>query len=833
MPPKNNMSKSIFDNEITWTVIAFAAGIIIAIFLQYRKPDFKVNDLNYCITSETEVGVSYSLVNFLGINPIAKSKKNISIPDTVTYQGKTYTITSVCSGAFKNYRHVVSISIPNSVSSIGSKAFENCKSLTSINIPDGVSTIDEHTFNSCQSLRSIALPNSITAIKKSAFMDCESLISLIIPDGTECIQANAFKGCVSLHHVTIPYTVEEIDYSAFENCQSLLSITIPYQVESIRNGTFKGCTSLCSVELPIGITCIESRAFKDCQSLRSIEIPHTIKHVEKKAFERSGIYNNHAYWDNGVLYVSNCLIEAKDVSNHSIRKSTKLIADEAFNGCKSLSTIIFPDSVLYIGKKAFKNCKLLENIVFPNVVYSIGKNAFNNTAYYKNNANWQDGILYFGNCIIEAKDKKSHCINKDIHVIAHGAFSSCTSTEHIEWLAKNCWCYHDLSSDSPFNWNLNSITFGDSVEYIYPRLCQGLEKITHINIPNSVKGIGYRAFEDCISLTTITLPNSESYIGSHALSNCKSLTAITIPEKVNDIHQGIFVGCDALNSIHVNSKNSRYDSRNDCNAIIETATNKLIAGCKKTNIPADVIVIAQEAFALNNSIHSISIPHSVQVIGYGAFYSCQSLTSITLPKGISVIDDYAFWGCTSLTELFYDGTIDEWKRVSKSEKWIGETIATTIQCKDGICELCPHMSNIKAREQTQQITITQDVGKETIKFVPKTVTIDSEIKRTDCHLWKTISIELTSTKTILYGRVTPTIKETYVYCDRTQFIEDAHTGKRYYLMYSDLGTLQKPKILYNDTPLDYTSTYPDLPMSVKCINIYDGSTYVVKNLKIR
>jgi hypothetical protein len=364
-------------------------------------------------------------------------------------------------------------------------------------------------------------------------------------------------------------------------------------------------------------------------------------------------------------------------------------------------------------------------------------------------------------------------------------------------------------------------------------LCQGLEKITHINIPNSVKGIGYRAFEDCISLTTITLPNSESYIGSHALSNCKSLTAITIPEKVNDIHQGIFVGCDALNSIHVNSKNSRYDSRNDCNAIIETATNKLIAGCKKTNIPADVIVIAQEAFALNNSIHSISIPHSVQVIGYGAFYSCQSLTSITLPKGISVIDDYAFGGCTALTEVFYEGTIAEWKRVSKSKKWIGETIATTIQCKDGICELYPCTSSIKNGNQTQQITITQDAGKETPKFVPKTVTIDSEIKRTDCHLWKTISIELTSTKTILYGRVTPTIKETYVYCDRTQFIEDAHTGKRYYLMYSDLGTLQKPKILYNDTPLNYTSTYPDLPMSVKCINIYDGSTYVVKNLKIR
>ena len=141
--------------------------------------------------------------------------------------------------------------------------------------------------------------------------------------------------------------------------------------------------------------------------------------------------------------------------------------------------------------------------------------------------------------------------------------------------------------------------------------------------------------------------------------------------------------------------------------------------------------------------------------------------------------------------------------------------------------------SIKAGNQTQQITITQSAGQATPKFVPKTVTIDSKIKRTDYHLWKIISIELTSTKTILYERVTPTIKETYVYCDGTEFIEDAQTGKKYYLKYSDLGTQQKPKMLYNDAPLNYTSTYPALPMSVKCINIYDGSTYVVKNLKIR
>ena len=73
------MSKSIFDNEeIIWTIIAIVAGIIYAIFSEYQKPDFKVDDLNYCITGETEVGVSYSLVNFIGINPIAKSKKKHS-----------------------------------------------------------------------------------------------------------------------------------------------------------------------------------------------------------------------------------------------------------------------------------------------------------------------------------------------------------------------------------------------------------------------------------------------------------------------------------------------------------------------------------------------------------------------------------------------------------------------------------------------------------------------------------------------------------------------------------------------------------------------------------
>ena len=151
--------------------------------------------------------------------------------------------------------------------------------------------------------------------------------------------------------------------------------------------------------------------------------------------------------------------------------------------------------------------------------------------------------------------------------------------------------------------------------------------MTNITIPNSVTIIQERAFQNCSSLKKIIIPNKVS-IEDYAFVNCSSLESITIPINVTNIGKGAFAGCCSFSSIIVEQGNAVYDSRENCNAIIETETNNLILGCKNTVIP--------------NNVTSIEM---------GAFYKCNSLTNITIPENVTSIGYDAFWGCSSLSRV--------------------------------------------------------------------------------------------------------------------------------------------------------------------------------------
>ena len=162
------------------------------------------------------------------------------------------------------------------------------------------------------------------------------------------------------------------------------------------------------------------------------------------------------------------------------------------------------------------------------------------------------------------------------------------------------------------------------------------------------------AFRYCGGITSITIPNSVKNIGEYAFEAC-GLSSIVIPNSVNHIGQGIFEGCP-LTSIKVNSSNSVYDSRNNCNAIIETSSNTLIAGCIKTIIPNSITCIGPFAFS-RCDFATIEIPNSVTIIGNSAFEYCTSLTSITIPNNVTSIGGYAFNECTSLTDIIIPNNV--------------------------------------------------------------------------------------------------------------------------------------------------------------------------------
>ena len=191
----------------------------------------------------------------------------------------------------------------------------------------------------------------------------------------------------------------------------------------------------------------------------------------------------------------------------------------------------------------------------------------------------------------------------------------------------------------------NSVTSIRNYAFMY---CSNLPSFV---IHNSITSIDEGVFYNCSSLVSIEIPNSVTSIGGSAFYGCTSLTSIRIPNSVTTIENRAFEGCEGLSSIIVDSDNAVYDTREDCNAIIETDSNTLIAGCQNTIIPNSVTSIGSSAFSGCTSLTNIEIPSSITTIGNSAFYYCINLTSVEIPNSIIAIEDYAFSECINLTSI--------------------------------------------------------------------------------------------------------------------------------------------------------------------------------------
>ena len=187
------------------------------------------------------------------------------------------------------------------------------------------------------------------------------------------------------------------------------------------------------------------------------------------------------------------------------------------------------------------------------------------------------------------------------------------------------------------------VTKSDGTEYSGPITLTAT--VTYDDVAYSVTSIGDWAFNGCTDLTAITIPEGVTSIGKLAFHNCRSLTDITIPESVTSIGNKAFDICRSLTSIVVAKGNKVYDSRGDCNAIIETNSNTLIQGCATTTIPEGVTSIVDYAFYACADLTAITIPEGVTSIGDRAFFNCSSLTAITIPEGVTSIGDRAFFNC--------------------------------------------------------------------------------------------------------------------------------------------------------------------------------------------
>lgn len=247
--------------------------------------------------------------------------------------------------------------------------------------------------------------------------------------------------------------------------------------------------------------------------------------------------------------------------------------------------------------------------------------------------------------------------------------------------------------------------------------------LTEVIIPETVKYIRAAAFWNCNRLASLNIPQSVRNIGNEAFGFCDSLTEVFIPETVYDIDGAIFPGCNNLQSIVVADGNKFYDSREGCNAIIDSNTDTLIQGCHTTVIPESVKTIGDRAFKWCNGLSIIDLPDSVTTIEELAFVCCFSLTSIGLPQSLKKIGDGAFIECEDLTNVVIPNTVTEIGFAA----FMGCTGLTDMIIPDSVTEIGPKAfdccRNLK-EIIVSKASLLEDTGlSEDVKIVDKEAAI--------------------------------------------------------------------------------------------------------------
>ena len=403
----------------------------------------------------------------------------------------------------------------------------------------------------------------------------------------------AFDGCSGLTSVTIGNSVTSIGYDAFSYCSGLTSVTIPNSVIKIGDGAFYDCSGLISVTIPNSVTSIGRYAFMGCSGLTSVTIPNSVTDIGNDAFNGCFSLTSIVIPSSVTSIEYGTFYDCKGLTSVTIPNSVTSIGYDAFRNCTGLTSLTIGNSVTEIGESAFEYCYRLTNVTIPNSVMSIGDRAFSDC----------EGLT-------------SVTIPNSVISVGNDAFSGCSSLPVV-----------------------------DNIRYADTYLVGAVDKtLTTYNIKVGTKWIGSSAFSGCSGLTSVEIPNSVTSIGKFAFSGCSGLTSLTIPNSVTSIGESAFDGCLGLTSIVVESGNKVYDSRDNCNAIMETASNILIRGCNNTTIPNSVTSIGEFAFDGCSGLTSVEIPNSVTSIGDWAFWNCSGLTSVTVHWKRPLSIDPGVWG---------------------------------------------------------------------------------------------------------------------------------------------------------------------------------------------
>lgn len=372
--------------------------------------DFRDGDnLCYNYVSQEEATVEVTCLDIYG--NAAYVKGDVSVPENVSYNGKTYTVVGIGQDSFFGCYEMKSISMPPTVTYVGSDAFSECRDLASVIFSDNLEEIGSNAFVNCSSLKiesinsklkilssgafagcssieNLTLPNTLEEIGYMAFWLCENLQTVNIPAGIKILENNTFQDCTKLTRVTFDEnsTLTQVGPEVFARCSMLSSINLPASLEDIGNGSFYSCSMLEALEIPTGVSKIGADAFNGC-SLQNVTIPAKTESIGLGAFDNNpklisiSVDNANEYYSSidGILYdkgVSTILFCPQGRESVVLPTSVTKIGKNAFMNCLKFVDFIVPNTINQIEASAFKNCINLESLTLGSGLLSIGNYVF-------------------------------------------------------------------------------------------------------------------------------------------------------------------------------------------------------------------------------------------------------------------------------------------------------------------------------------------------------------------------------------------------------------------------------------------------------------------------
>ena len=378
-----------------------------------------------------------------------------------------------------------------------------------------------------------------------------------------------------------------------------------YQVKQIGECAFKDCSSLTSVSIPSGVTKLGDCAFIGCSSLSDISLPDAMTEMGLNVFCGCSSLTQVTLPDGITEIPFGTFRNCEKLADIQFSDELTSIGNFVFDGCSSLTQIEIPEGVTSLGTNVFYHCTGLNSIKLPSTLESIGKKAFVGTS-------------------LESLE-----IPENVSSIGEGLFNGLDDYADDSYTKIKRIVVDEQNTTYDSRDNCNAI-----IETATDTLLYG-------------------------SNSTNIIPEGVKVIGKYSFSGCKELESIEIPSTVNDVEGHIFAKCSNLSKIIVSPDNRTYDSRGDCNGIVETSSNILVSGCKATVIPAEVSEIQISAFSGCDGLLAIELPSAMREIKDMTFLGCTGLTSVRIPSGVTSIGISAFSRCKNLRSVYIPASVEK------------------------------------------------------------------------------------------------------------------------------------------------------------------------------